>query len=125
MTLQHNYHDCKIEVKAVIPGSLSSFLYAYCKTVDCPETLEPHFIRKVVSFAKLSRYVRLHLTNDFDGWYRQNEDSAALCQVLATIINTEENRTETYKQHDAPKKLVSQPFTVSGIPFEMILVSRN
>lgn len=120
-----NYHDCKLTVKAVLPGSLSSFLYAYCKTVNVPEQLEPAYIRKGVSFAKLSRYVRLHLTNDFDSWYRLNEDSPALCDVLANIINTEENRTEIYsepKKSPQPQPWVSQPFYSATLGVNVVLV---
>jgi len=125
MQLQNNYHDCKLEVIAVIPGSLSSFLYAYCKTVNCPEQLEKAYIRKAVSFAKLSRFVRLNITNDFDGWYRMNEDSQNLCDVLANIINNEDNRTEIYRQPAPAKKLVSTPFYISGCNLELVLVQRS
>lgn len=127
MELVANYHDCKIEVKAVIPGSLSSFIYAYCKTVNCPESLEPHFIRKTVSFAKLAKYVRMNLSNDFDLWYRKNEDSPALLEVLATMINTEDGRTETYKVPAANPftlPLVSAPFRFKGWDLDLVLVQR-
>lgn len=125
MQLQNNYRDCKLTVKAVVPGSLSSFLYAYCKTQNCPEQLENSFIRKAVSFVKLARFVREYITNDFDGWYRTNEDSEALCEVMATIINARDGRTEIYKQPAPVKQLVSNSFAVPGIPFELVLVARH
>lgn len=121
MTPNTNYHECKLEVKAVIDGSLSSFVYAYCKTINCPEQLEPYYIRRAVSFAKIARYVRLNITNDFDGWYRINEASSALNEVLANIINAEDNRTEIYRQQTT-KKLVSAPFSMAGL--QMLLVYR-
>lgn len=124
MTQPNTYQNYKLAVKAVAPGSLSTFLYAYCKTQNCPDNMEQAFIRKAISFAKLARYVRTHITNDFDGWYRANEDSEALCQVMAAIINTEDDRTEIYKPAPA-KQLVSNSFTLAGIPFEMVLVSRH
>lgn len=120
MSLNANYHDCKLEVKGIIQGSLSSFLWAYCKTINCPAHLEPYFIRKAISFVKLAKYVRANITNDFDGWYRVNEDSQTLCDVMATIINNEDGRTAVY---GAP--LVSAPFRVAGINMDFVLVSKS
>lgn len=124
MTLANNYHECQIEVKAVIPGSLNSFIYAYCKTVGCPESLEPYFIRKSVSFVKMSKYVVMNLASDFDLWYRKNQESPDLMQVLARIIKDEDGRTETYCQCPMSHKLYSSPFTISGCSFELVLVTR-
>ena len=95
-SLNANYHDCKLQVHATAPGSLSSFIYAYCHTINVPESLEPYFIRKAISFVKLSKYVRKNITNDFDCWYRASENSQALNEVLATMINTADGRNETY-----------------------------
>jgi hypothetical protein len=120
-----NYHEFKLEVKAVIPGSLSSFIYAYCKTCGMPTHLEPAFIRKAISFAKLSRYVVKYVTNDFDGWYRANEDSEVLFSVIAKIINTEDNRTLNYPATSPSRKLISDPFVFKGSDMQYVLVSIN
>lgn len=119
--LNNNYHNCKIECKAVTPGTLSSFIYAYCKTVNVPEHMERAFIRKAVSFAKLAKYVRLNLTNDFDTWYRINEDSQTLCDVLTSIINIEDCRNETYNHIVPGKKKVSETFYFSGVNIPYVL----
>jgi hypothetical protein len=121
MQLNPNYHDCKLEVKAIMDGSLSSFLWAYCKTVSCPTYLEPYFIRKVISFSKLSKYVRVSITNDFDNWYRINKDSSVLNDVVAAIINTEESRTEVYCQYPG-RKSISKPFKFTNSDLEFVLV---
>lgn len=117
------YHECIIEVVGITPGSLTSFLYAYCRTIGAPENVEPYMLRKAVSFVKLARYVRTNITNDFDGWYRKNESSATLCEVLAKIINTEENRTEAYSFPDSERQLRSQPFYFSGGGMQYVLVA--
>lgn len=123
MTMTNTFQNYKLTVKATIPGSLSSFIWAYCKTENMPESMERAFIRKVVTFAELSRFVRANITNDFDGWYRINEDSTTLHEVCALIINTKDGRTETYKT--APARVVSNQFHIPGFPLPMVLVSVN
>jgi hypothetical protein len=123
MACRPNYHECKIEVKAVVPGSLSSFIYAYCKTINCE--WERYFIRKAVSFSKLSKYVKVHITKDFDAWYRKHEDSQILFDVLSNLINVEEGRTKLYYKPNPNRKLISSEFYISGFNLPMILISSN
>ena len=114
----NTYENFKLTVKATMPGTLSSFIYAYCKTLNVPEQSERAFIRKAVSFADLSRYVRTHITNDFDGWYRMNEDSPVLHEVCANIINAKDNRVNVYQ----PAKVAPTYFYLPSFPLAMVLV---
>lgn len=118
MSFTNGYQNYQLEVKAVTPGSLSSFLWAYCKTKNVPDHVEHAFIRKSISFAKLSAYVRLNLANDFDLWYRKNEDSPELLQVLSKIINDADGRIDIYQ----PVRMVSQSFNLPGFPLRVVLV---
>jgi hypothetical protein len=125
-TFSNTYQNYKLSAKATIPGSLSSFLYVYCKTLNCPDSEEPAFTRKAVSFNDLAKYVRLHLTNDFDLWYRKNEDSPVLLEVLSNIINTKDGRTRAY----FPAQPFGQPsnkteaFMLPGFPMPIVLVQK-
>ncbi len=121
MHFQNTYQNFKLEVKAVIPGSLSCFMWAYCKTINCPEVNEPYFIRKAISFWKLSKYIRTHISNDFDSWYQVNQDSQALCEVLSTIINSEEGRVEIYNRQPHIDS-VRPTFRFEGINMDFVLV---
>jgi hypothetical protein len=123
---ESNYHECKLETFAIYPGSLSSFFYALCNTVNIPPQLEPALIRKSVSYSKLARYVREHITNDFDKWRRENsEESTTFLNAVASLINEEEGRTEMYYQQMSPKEIqqwVSDPFYSHVYGINMVLV---
>ena len=114
----NTYENYKLEAKAVIPGSLSSFIWVYCKTKNVPDAQEPAFTRKVVTFTELSKYVRMNIANDFDLWYRKNEDSPELLQVLGNIINTKDGRTEPYipAQPFGYPSQKTETFTIPGYP---------
>lgn len=122
----NTYENYKLEAKAVIPGSLSSFIWVYCKTKNVPDAEEPAYIRKVVTFYELSKYVRMNLANDFDLWYRKNEDSPELLQVLSNIVNAKDGRAATYfpDQPFGQPSQKTEPFTIAGVPVTMVLVKR-
>jgi hypothetical protein len=69
--------------------------------------LEPAFIRKAISYTKLNKYVRKNITNDCDKWYRENRETDHFFEVVSSLINEEEGRTELYCQ-SVPQPLLKE-----------------
>jgi hypothetical protein len=90
------YNDCKLMCLGVVNGSLPSFLHAYFRTQGANVTIEPYRIRKNISFTRLKRYVQENITNNFEAWYQANKFSYSLCEVIANMVNRDENRTQVF-----------------------------
>ncbi len=118
----NTYQHYLLTVKFTVDGSFSSFFWAYCKTANMSENMEPAYIRKAVKFAELKKYVIENITNDFEGWFRANESTETLFQVVANFINKIEMRTAIYTAPSTSKKTISEPFLFKGSNLQYVLV---